>query len=96
MSSNHKPISYYLEIYQSGSGRDVLVSINSAGPFQAIAVGDLIDSRVWEGATTQDNILEVTRVQHIVWETDDCCSHKLMVFTKDVSNEASQCRNGAV
>jgi hypothetical protein len=96
MSSKHKPIRYYLEIYEPGSGRDVLASINSQGPFQGIAMGDLIDSRVWEDAATPGNILEVTRVQHIVWEMEDSCSHKVMVFTKEVPNEASQCRNGAV
>jgi hypothetical protein len=96
MSSGHKPIRYFLEIYEPGSGRDVLASINSQGPFQAINTGDLIDSRAWANATVPSNILEVTRVQHIVWEVDDSCSHKLLIFTKEVPNDALQCRNGAI
>ncbi len=96
MSSKFKSIRYRLEIYEPGSSRDILKHFESTGPFQAITVGDLIGSQIWDDATTQGNILEVTRVQHLVWEDDNSCSHQLMVFTKEVPDDPSQCRNGAV
>ena len=78
--SETKPVRYHLEIYEPHSERDVLVSFSAGGPFMAMAVGDVIDTRGWGLGGVPERII-VKEVEHLVWQADTHVSHKIMVLT---------------
>jgi hypothetical protein len=74
-----KPIRYLIEVYEPGSETDVLMSFSAGQPFQAVSVGDWLVP--FPLGDVGDKVKAV-RVQHLIWESDDQVSHKLMVFTE--------------
>lgn len=74
---------HILEIYEPDSADDVRTTFKSPTPFQAVAVGDLVT--LMDASVKQ--VLEVTRVEHIVWDgPGGQPKHKLCVYTKAVEN----------
>jgi hypothetical protein len=87
--SGFKPVQYYLEIYEPGSGHDVLVSFDGQTPFGAIHTGDILNPRCWEGASDLvKGALEVVRIEHMVWDVKSHIGHKTCVFTKVIPDTA--------
>ena len=76
---------YYLEIYSDGATNSVVVSFHSKDPFLSINMGDLLNPYTW-GIGVGDNMLLVTRVEHIIWDTENRTKHKICVYTKSVEN----------
>lgn len=74
---------YELEIYSPNTVLDTMASIESDSPFMTISVGDLVNPRLW---TTHDveGILKVTKIEHMIWETDGIAKHKICVYTTEL------------
>ena len=83
-----KEIQYHVEIYEPGSSDDLIVLFQSSTPFLAISPGDLINQRVWETDIEFHMTLQVTSVEHILWEVDTHIGHKLCVYTRKVDDTA--------
>lgn len=81
-SSNAKPVKYHLEIHLERDFEHPFVAYSASTPFMAINVGDKFDGRTWEGIDTDASYLEVTRVEHIIWEGEQHIGHKIVVDTK--------------
>ena len=77
------PSQYSLEVYDPGRTDVVLMNFESDAPFQTIQRGDLVNPYPSGDGTT---ILQVSQVEHILWEADGRPKHKLCVFTKEVKN----------
>ncbi|TWT10639.1 hypothetical protein [Reyranella sp. CPCC 100927] len=75
-------MTYYLEIYESGSFDDVLVSYQSETPFGAISRGDLL-SLMLEGYAP-NYVLEVVQIEHFIFGSVP--HHKMMVYTRKHEN----------
>ena len=85
--SSLKPVQYHLEIYEPGGDAEVLVSLSASQPFGRISVGDRIDPRAWDGSTVADR-LEVTGVEHAVWDGGGHIVHKVLIFTRTMALQA--------
>ena len=83
-----KPIQYHLEIYRESLGSDPIAAYQASTPFQAVAVGDTFDHRVFEGLSNPPGAgeaLQVKAVRHIVWDIlDTHVGHKVMVVLEKV------------
>ena len=77
---------YILEVYQPDAVEDVWVTFESESPFGAISAGDIVNPGLWEGTQSPMKVLEVTRVEHILWTTDNerTVKHKIMVFSREI------------
>jgi len=85
---------YTLEIYKPDSADDVYYSMRSPVPFMSISKGQLIHPATWLGIRTPSNLLEVTNVEHLIWESEDTLNHKICVYTIDVDDTRSFRING--
>ena len=82
---------YVLEIYAPNSGYDVLATLRSETPFQAVHVGDFIDPRVYDLSAYEDlsdKLLRVVAVKHVITVTDDlnAARHHVNIYTEAVPN----------
>lgn len=78
---------YCIEIYEPESTRDVLVSFYSDDPFLAISQEDAINLAAFpEGQTSLPGCLRVTRVEHLLFESESGAKHKLCVYTARVQD----------
>jgi hypothetical protein len=86
-----KSVVYILEIFEPNSIDTVLITFETNSPFMAINRGDIINPNIWPTAKTLEFILQVTNLQHIIWDSpmDNCVKHKLCVYTKQVPNTRS-------
>ncbi len=76
---------YKLEIYESKSVSRVWMDFDSDLPFQAIHVGDLINTSTWPNATSRQMALRVISVEYVIWADETgLAKHKLCVFTQEV------------
>jgi hypothetical protein len=60
--------------------------MDSDQPFGAMARGNLINVP-FTGAEARNEILEIVRIEHIIWKTGEQMKHKICVFTNWQSND---------
>jgi hypothetical protein len=76
---------YMLEIYMPGATETVAATFESSSPFNAIAVGDLLNPAFWPTESELvGKLCRVIGVEHIFWTFQGVAKHKLCVFTEAV------------
>ena len=77
---------YMLEVYPPDRSDVVQASFMSDRPFLPISKGDVLDPAVWgdDGKDISPDLLEVVRVEHLVWSSGGEAFHKMMLRTRRV------------
>jgi hypothetical protein len=73
---------YCLGLYEPANARDPIVQIDSATPFMAFSVGDLVnDQFLRDDGKGGDPLLRVVRVEHIVSRArDGSPRHQVQIY----------------
>ena len=75
-------IEYHIEIYEVNDSSCVAASYQSATPFMAINIGDIIHGGSMNLSNTNKTV-RVSDIKHIIWEIEHShIGHKLCVFTE--------------
>ena len=73
---------YILEINEPNDPSCVLKKLESETPFMAISAGDIIKAHTLDSTLPPNLKLEVTSVEHILWERGGKITHQIVVFTQ--------------
>src|SRR5215467_2328921 len=92
MGKFHRPVKYSLVILAPGDdASDELFRLSSDKPFWPVKVGDEVLPRRWlsgrddSGFTLAGMLLRVTKVRHVVAQSDHRNDHQVVVFTENSS-----------
>lgn len=76
------PVECHVEFYCEGEGDKPVMAYSGQGTFMGFSQGHMLETKNWPGCE-QLGRLEVTGVEHILWELKDShVSHKIMVDTR--------------
>lgn len=83
---------YILQIFPPNNVYDALVRLESDTPFQAVAVGELIDPRSYslpDGDPLVISLMRVVSVLHVITQINESAvgRHQINLFTEAVPNE---------
>ena len=77
---------YLLRIMAPGRTEDILDDIDSAMPFGAIAIGDLLNLEEYQRASGDRGVLRVVAIEHQPYSGDKHFHHVIRIFTEKVED----------